>query len=907
MAIKTDAIKALIDAGVVSSPPALPRSNTADSMRTFLKSFVDLIASETAPQLLRFRGAWQANTDYTAGDGVTNGGNTYRRKADGTSGVTFDPAQWDMLAQGGQPTDGSISLAKLDPTLSAKIQTTLVTGKNKFNKAVHVISGKSIGNNGVIANVATSSMARMPALPNTSYTFSGIPFFRGLRFEKVDGSLVAVDSFVGSPTNGSTYTTPEGCEQIAFQIITATGQTANNIQVEIGTAVTAYEAYSEHVTSVGGVPVKNTDIPLYTQAEVNTLLAQKATANTQVVVGKNKFNLATMLIVGKGIGTDGNIFTSANYGYASGVPMGPGVTAVISGCQALRGLRFEDAAGNRLSFIAAISNGTSFTTPAGTARISFQVYSNASNASAVQVELGSAVTAYEAYTEKTVVSQINSLPIVADEVKTTTADFEVLAPANVYFTNSATVTGRKEPLIVYLQRFIRDKVEVWLEKAQNYLILSKDSVNTNTVDQETVSFSISGPGYTTKSISINRISILATILAGKLIKELYIGDSITINRQKNGQVVGAGALWSMAQEIALRNRVDNGNTGYGFVCLGRTNLIDSTVPYKGTTITVKGGAEGVGGWTAHTYLRHPFRFWVESPAGAWDLLGLSTVMGRAYSASAEDKLLIVKTCYGANTPVISALSYGLLVAESQISNLGTWTGSTAQTNAVQAWVDGIANGTKIPSNPFFDYSKSGTNRFSITKWLERYKTLAEDGLTRLTVGSTAGTQVSNVNAYDVCTPTHIVLALGENDRLFYSNYAEIANDLLELAAECKAQVAGVHVAICSTQMPGPMFPERHQAYKGKFYQSHHNAKYDFYKELSSRFSTLAQQVTAKTYLVPTWHCMTPLSHSTTSEQVDEATGSIVQVGIDDYNHPGYHATRSGGAQLYGWIAYTQTL
>lgn len=60
-----------------------------------------------------FKGAWAANTSYLTGDQVTLGGNTYRRKADGVSVQTFNPGEWDMTAQGGTVTDGSVTAPKV--------------------------------------------------------------------------------------------------------------------------------------------------------------------------------------------------------------------------------------------------------------------------------------------------------------------------------------------------------------------------------------------------------------------------------------------------------------------------------------------------------------------------------------------------------------------------------------------------------------------------------------------------------------------------------------------------------------------------------------------------------------------------------------------------------------------------
>ncbi|MDQ1089006.1 hypothetical protein [Siphonobacter sp. SORGH_AS_1065] len=833
---------------------------------------------------------------------------------------------------------------------AAKVTLATSQGTNWFDKATMLQNGKGIGNDSIVFALAGyASAIGVPVSESTQYVISGCQSLRGLRFEKSDGSLVTSNSYIGTIANGTPFVTPAGCVRISFQVY-SNGSNADTVQLQLGSVVTPFETFVSYVSQNNGKELQAAKIKaggtfsdgkgiadtaslaalaVRTTAAETAILANKITLGTVILVGKNKFNKALHYQSGKGIGSDAVVFPAADFGAAIGVPVAESTTYTITGCPSLRGLRFEKADGslvNSTSYIGTINSGTAFTTPAGCVRISFQILSSASqNADLVQVELGSAGTAYEAYTEKVVVNKINDKELSGGQTVTTPKleTFEVLAPAYVYFTNKDSFTSRMEPVSLFAQRFIRDKVPVLLN-GKDQLVISKDSPNPKIVNSdsyqdvlmENVSLSITAAGYESKNLTLNRISTRAAVLANKFPKVWYIGDSITADRQLNGAYVGGGSLWSYAKEIALKNRYDNGNTGYDYLCVGNNNGINSAFTYKGQNMSVRGYATGFGGWTTHGYLRHPFRFWVsttqngityEGAKGAWDLLGLSTTQGRAYAATEADKLLIMKTCYGVNAPVISALSYNLLVGEGQIVNaLGAWSGSADQINLVQAYIDGIANGTLTPQNPFFDYTKTGSNRFSVSKALERYRTLSDDGVTRLAVGNGAGTKVTNNMAYDVCTPTHFVIATGENDSLFSSSYAAIADDILELVTECRSQVPTVYVGVCSTQMPGPMFPERYPYYFGKFYQAQHNRKYDFYKELSGRFSTLANQVSAKTFLVPTFHTSTPASHSTVSEQVDDTRpGGVIEVGIDDYNHTGWRANRN--PQIYGWVAYTYSL
>jgi hypothetical protein len=760
----------------------------------------------------------------------------------------------------------------------------------------YIQSNKGVGNDGVIFSATGFGMIEgIPVLANTSYVISGCQSLRGLRFETSTGTLI---SFIGTISNGTSFVTPANTARISFQVYsTTTGSLFTLVQLEKGTVASPYSSYSASVKSVLGVEVKGYN-------------SEPTTLSKTTLVGKNKFNKITSPTgnykTGTGIGDDGLLYLGANAGSAIGVPVLPNTVYVISGAGGLRGLRFERADASLISFIGTISNGTSFVTPANTARISFQIHATASVnlANIVQVEEGFTVTKYENYVKTEYISSINNQPLLSSKEDEGSLDYELLLPKNIYSIvnniNGDYSTGTNTSL--WIQKLIREKNNL-LINGLNVITLNKYK-NTNAVDVDNVNLSITGSGLLTKRVSIPRVSVRSTILATQFPKVLYIGDSITENRLKNGVIAGAGALWTMPEEIALKNKIDNAGVGYDYLCVGRLMKLDTTINYKNQSVNLVGYAEGKGGWSAMDYLRHPFRMWVFNNQGAWDLLGLTTLMGRNYVNNANDRKLIATTIYGVNTPLITADSYDLLVKESQIANLGSWTNSAPQITAVQNWITGITNDTNT-SNEFFDINKTGTNRFSVVKYLNSYKTLETNGTTRLTVGSTAGTKVTNSNNSDVCEPTHIVICLGENDRLHYSDYVQIADDIMELASIIRAEFPNIHVGIALTSIPGDMFPERNPDYVGFFYQNEHNNKYDLYKELSSRFGDVATQKTNKTYLIPTWHTGTPLSNSLTREVVSEnEPNKVVQIGNNDYNHPGYYHNRSAGVQIYGWVAYT---
>lgn len=111
-------------------------------------------------------------------------------------------------------------------------------------------------------------------------------------------------------------------------------------------------------------------------------------------------------------------------------------------------------------------------------------------------------------------------------------------------------------------------------------------------------------------------------------------------------------------------------------------------------------------------------------------------------------------------------------------------------------------------NPFYDVDKVGTVKFSLAKYLSRYKTIADDGITKLVVGSTAGTLVSDVDLYDVLTPNVITLQLGFNDE--QANYA---TDMQLLIDAIKAEFPNMVIIISVIGATGTFYPELWQGWE----------------------------------------------------------------------------------------------
>ena len=193
---------------------------------------------------------------------------------------------------------------------------------------------------------------------------------------------------------------------------------------------------------------------------------------------------------------------------------------------------------------------------------------------------------------------------------------------------------------------------------------------------------------------------------------LLIGDSVTDGYLANP------AFPQALRTLALKEDADFSGGGVrDIVLLGtKAKRVAFSFAYS-NTVNSTYSHEGRGGWTLYSYLRHSTQ--LDPNQTNWDLLGLGNGTHTDYTGSVAQRDLIA---------------------------------TTAEVNA-----------TTTPPNPFFDNSLSGV-KFSIAKWLSRYRTLDDAG-TRLSVGSGTGSLIDagNVATMDVCTPTDVFVMLGHND------------------------------------------------------------------------------------------------------------------------------------------------
>lgn len=341
---------------------------------------------------------------------------------------------------------------------------------------------------------------------------------------------------------------------------------------------------------------------------------------------------------------------------------------------------------------------------------------------------------------------------------------------------------------------------------------------------------ISAKGYQDKTLSVPVRRGLVTDAQNKSVRIMCIGDSLTI-----------GGYPAIVDYIF--KRIGDEYANVAALMVGHFK-IDANVEYNGISKSCRGCCEGIGGAGISSFLRHIF---MVRPTGAttgrspicgktaWDTLGLGTrtrngIPGQAYenfTASAAQKELIRTTCHGwyDADPTEDVWNYLYNLCELRtftVDSVEYTLNSTFAATSAAAITAGVkylctTNEGNWPTRrlAWYDYdtvqSSNGAYAFNFGKYLDKYKTLADDGVTRLVVGSTAGTLVTNVNNYDVCKPNFVSIIMAQNDVAFYLNPSGVVADVCLMADRIKAYDTTIKVCFGGTRMFGSIAREEYQS------------------------------------------------------------------------------------------------
>ncbi len=392
---------------------------------------------------------------------------------------------------------------------------------------------------------------------------------------------------------------------------------------------------------------------------------------------------------------------------------------------------------------------------------------------------------------------------------------------------------------------------------------------TNTKETETISVAFESNQYVVPSFTTILRKSKLSLNKDKVARVLCIGDSnfygasvIDYSDEKANFICKLKNLFEF-------DKIDNSGVG-GALLLGTSRKFEWPINYKGETYNVSAATDGRSGWKAYSFANHMRNY--EPSQATWDLLGLGNASGTDYTGTQAQKDLIATT-------------------------LHTYTSEPPATG-INVW------------NPFFDNAKTGS-KFSLAKWLSRYRTMDDNG-NRLTVGVGTGSLIdaTNINLYDVCTPTHIVIQLGQNDIDVGIGNTATFNNTKAIVDSIRAEYPDIIIIIAHSDRPGTMFPLEY-GYPGfdcRMTLGGHDktkdlvakiiAEYDGFKELEN------------TYYCPNYFTQPNADSMDFNYVLDPTDGSRTGEKVKDFSnspdaHPSAVARANWAYQIYSLIRWTQ--
>ena len=208
-------------------------------------------------------------------------------------------------------------------------------------------------------------------------------------------------------------------------------------------------------------------------------------------------------------------------------------------------------------------------------------------------------------------------------------------------------------------------------------------------------------------------------------------------------------------------------------------------------------------------------------------------------------------------------------------------------------------------NPFYDEQTKG---FSLKTCLDKYKTLADNGMTRLIPGETAGTEVKDASAYDLCTPTHVVINLNHN-----SSLAEYKANIPDIVKTIKREYPDIIVILMSIDETGTYFPAKYPEYRASEITlgGLHSKNMSIYQYFCDELQDEANGI-----YVCSGHLIQPAVESyptldyVSADSVGRQSGKVLHMayGRGQYGGPNWHPNNyahcAWGYQLYALVKYT---
>lgn len=217
-----------------------------------------------------------------------------------------------------------------------------------------------------------------------------------------------------------------------------------------------------------------------------------------------------------------------------------------------------------------------------------------------------------------------------------------------------------------------------------------------------------------------------------------------------------------------------------------------------------------------------------------------------------------------------------------------------------------------PINPFYDQSLVNTsNIFSIDKWLERFRTLDDDG-NRLewgdpNIGSliTTPERLASIN---VCRPTHFVCMLGRNTVIGPSSYGGQVEELIDAV---QRDCPNCKIAMClHPDMPGSYNPENYPEVEctheeGCIYNSGRGNQFAI---MQATYNQAKNRENEGVFIVPVWFVQPTMYSWKLANLSPVQTNENKRYAIvGDTFHPSSDGQISWAYQIYAWILHTFTI
>lgn len=726
----------------------------------------------------------------------------------------------EMVNQLGQEVNGlnmTVSGSKTGPGwLSIELPNELETGK-KYT----LVFTKNVNMSGVAVSTSTSSSSA----------------------NRVDIDIVTLNYFAQNTTTLSGFI-PSG--NAKFLLFWCSG----NVQIDV------------NVTGEG-----ISDVVEKNKTDISTLSSSIDTLNELIpALGKGETQTLSPTTHNGRINPDGEIVVEQGSYYTDPIPVSKGDVILLSGfvSAVASPVSETDSAGSFYKPLIGVGKGLStyayYVIEDGFVALSYSTSASFPDVSFQKTSLSSLASLADG---------IKSLQVQVDELSGS-KDYSATFPKYVFGIESGSFAGREYATAIYPEAITKARIFPEqsqgedTERSQTYirinngkrLLLQKpkqDSYSYNhfntPVEVIAKDAFVSGNGLMKKTFSFNYIRANRKNGQNKNMFVLLIGASIT---QQGGY---PGYL----QMLADMDNTDIGNLNIKVLGSNVGTVTPSiTYEYNGQTKTIVTHTEGRAGWPTLALANWPFEARLD---GATDTLG---AMGMWYAAG-----MATKTPYDSTTPGQSFESwsgtntqkcalFGAVFGRykpdycadlwNALHNFHTryrsgahtiWyysTGAEYTTGATIPAYNGSASDTIMaqffddlcynPDNVFYDRDRARaytgshiwTNKtaFSIAKWVERYRTLDDNG-NQLTLGNGTGTFVTSSNINNpVCTPTIIFNGMGANDlvgmgygawNVIDGTYNTVKESILDFLNDIHAQMPTVPLGWGVPRQSGVFFPE----------------------------------------------------------------------------------------------------